>query len=150
MVIFILVFIFDEFEFHLLVETLQLATAQLFLHVGQCAYSKLEYQHALLAATACKLKPFAFLAVSDQRRGLASFDHLIAYFLQHLDADELSLRGQAGPQFIDILITMFEGIFDLAGAVVVETDDFEEVPLSEGRGTLSRRFWLRLLAASSR
>lgn len=50
------------------------------------------------------------------------------------------MRGQAGPQFIHILVAMLKGIFDLAGAVVVKTDDFEEVPLSERRDTLSCRF----------
>lgn len=67
MVILIFVLILDEFELHLLVETLQLTTTQLFFHFGQGAYSKLENQHALLAATARKLKPFSLLAISDQR-----------------------------------------------------------------------------------
>jgi hypothetical protein len=60
------------------------------------------------------------------------------------------LGREAGPQLIDILVAVLKRVFDLAFAVVVEADDLEEVPLREWRGTLSCRFWLRLLTASSR
>jgi hypothetical protein len=142
--------VLDELQFHPVVELLQLATAQLFLDLRQRAGSELEDEDALFLLAGRELEAVALLAVPYQWGGLPSLDEGLSHAFEHLDLDELALAGEAGPQFVDVLVAVLEGTLHLALSLVVETDDLEQVPLSGGRGTLSLRFWLRLFTASSR